>query len=244
MKSILSVSALIAAAAAQSYTNPGSQTYGSLLTPNQDSPVTTGQTTTITWSNNAAPGSTVSLVLCNGPGANCVLQQNAIASGIPADANSYSWSVPCSLPEGVATTSTGYGMLIIVDKTGEFQYSTQFSVVKGASCGSSGSSSTTTSASVTSSVSGRPISSSTSSGWYTWTSSNSSTPAYTASSTKYTTPASLTTSAVVTSKAPVTSAAATATNQPSTYTGAAATQAAFMNAAGLLGAAGLALLAF
>ena len=121
MKSILSVTGLVAAASA--FTQPVQPpTYGSLLTPDVNNPVTTGQTFTVTWSpKQPADGQTISLVLCNGPGANCVLQNTAIVEGVPASAGKYSWNVPCSLPEGVQSTATGYGMLIIVDGTGEFQ---------------------------------------------------------------------------------------------------------------------------
>lgn len=120
MKSILSAAGLIAAAAA--FTQPTSQTYGALLTPDLTTPVTTGQTYDITWSpKQPADGVTVSLVLCNGPGSNCVLQGSAIIEGVPASAGKYSWNVPCNLPAGTQNTASGYGMLIIVDGTGEFQ---------------------------------------------------------------------------------------------------------------------------
>lgn len=120
MNYILSTASLIAIASA--FTQPGAQTYGALLTPDLTSPVTTGQTYDVTWTpNQPADGVTVSLVLCNGPGSNCVLQSSAIAEGIPAASGKYSWSVPCSLPEGTENTASGYGMLIIVDGTGEFQ---------------------------------------------------------------------------------------------------------------------------
>ena len=119
MKSIISAAGLIAAASA--FTQPVQPpTFGSLYTPDVTTPVTTGQAYTITW----APGSasqTVSLVLCNGPSSNCVLQSSAIVEGVSASAGSYSWNVPCSLPEGTQNTASGYGMLIIVDGTGEFQ---------------------------------------------------------------------------------------------------------------------------
>lgn len=121
MKSFVAAAGLFAVA--QAYTQPVQPpTYGSLLTPDVNNPVTTGQDYTITWSpKQPADGVTVSLVLCNGPSSNCVLQPNAIVEKIPAAQGSYKWSVPCSLPSGVQATATGYGMLIIVDGTGEFQ---------------------------------------------------------------------------------------------------------------------------
>jgi hypothetical protein len=69
---------------------------------------------------------------------NCQTASNAIVEGVPASAKSYEWAVPCDLPIGEASTETGYGMLIIVDGTGEFQYSTQFSVLAGECSGSTG----------------------------------------------------------------------------------------------------------
>lgn len=77
----------------------------------------------MTWDPEDHPtdGVTVSLVLCTGPSSNCVPADTAIASGIPAAQKSYDWKVPCDLAPGQQNTATGYGMLIIVDGTGEFQ---------------------------------------------------------------------------------------------------------------------------
>jgi hypothetical protein len=77
----------------------------------------------VTWDPASHPtdGVTVSLVLCHGPGSNCVLADSAIAEGIPAAQKSFDWKVPCDLAPGTQSTATGYGMLIIVDGTGEFQ---------------------------------------------------------------------------------------------------------------------------
>ncbi|EXJ76747.1 uncharacterized protein A1O5_01255 [Cladophialophora psammophila CBS 110553] len=145
---------------AQAYTAPGAQTWGPLLTPDLSNPVTQGEDFTVTWDpeNHPTDGVTVSLVLCQGPSTNCVPQDTAIASGIPAAQKSFDWKVPCDLAPGTKNTDTGYGMLIIVDGTGEFQYSTQFSCLKSDSCSSSGSSSAAlSSVSGTSTVSGGSI---------------------------------------------------------------------------------------
>ncbi|KIW90738.1 uncharacterized protein Z519_08521 [Cladophialophora bantiana CBS 173.52] len=141
---------------AQAYTAPGEQTWGPLLTPDLSNPVTQGEDFTVTWDPEDHPtdGVTVSLVLCHGPSTNCVLQDTAIASGIPAAQKSFDWKVPCDLAPGTKNTDTGYGMLIIVDGTGEFQYSTQFSCLKSDSCSSSSSSSPVLSFSASTSVSG------------------------------------------------------------------------------------------
>lgn len=122
MKSFLAAAGVFAVASAQDFTKPGAQTYGALLSPDTTTPVTTGQQFTVKWTpNQPATGVTVSLVLCSGPSTNCVLQGSAIASGLDASAGQYTWNVPCSLPAVASTATTGNGMLIIVDGTGEFQ---------------------------------------------------------------------------------------------------------------------------
>ncbi|KAJ9604436.1 hypothetical protein H2200_011272 [Cladophialophora chaetospira] len=139
---------------ASAFTQPKDQTWGPLLTPDTSSSVTQGKDFTVTWDPESHPtdGVTVSLVLCHGPGSNCQLSDTAIAEGIPAAQKSFDWKVPCTLTPGVQSTSTGYGMLVIVDGTGEFQYSTQFSVLENDACSSSGSSSTTTASTPSGSV--------------------------------------------------------------------------------------------
>ncbi|KAK4934494.1 hypothetical protein LTR10_024256 [Elasticomyces elasticus] len=193
MRSFIAVSTLAAAGLAsfaQAYTAPGAQTWGPLLTPDTSDPVTQGQTALVTWDPESHPtdGVTVSLVLCHGPSTNCVDSPTAIASGIPAAQKSYSWNVPCDLAAGTQNTDTGYGMLIIVDGTGEFQFSTQFSVLANSSCsgGSGGSSSSSSSASASSSsasvvsstttapVSSSTVSTSSGSSWGSSTSRNHS----------------------------------------------------------------------
>jgi len=142
------------AAFAQAYTQPtGSPTWGPLLTPDLSDSVTQGKDFTVTWDpeTHSTDGVTVSLVLCTGPSTNCVPSTSAIASGLPAAQKSFDWKVPCDLAPGTQGTSTGYGMLIIVDQTGEYQYSTQFSVLANSACsGSTSSSSVTSSASASS----------------------------------------------------------------------------------------------
>ncbi|KIW33639.1 uncharacterized protein PV07_00474 [Cladophialophora immunda] len=140
---------------AQAYTAPGAQTWGPLLTPDTSHAVTQGKDFTVTWDPEDHPtdGVTVSLVLCHGPSTNCVPSDSAIASGIPAAQKSFDWQVPCDLAPGTENTDTGYGMLIIVDGTGEFQYSTQFSCLENKSCSSSGSSSSSSTPSLGISIS-------------------------------------------------------------------------------------------
>lgn len=123
--------------------------------------MTAGETFEVTWDpeSHKTDGVTVSLVLCHGPSTNCVPSDTAIVEGLPAAQKSYQWSVPSDLAPGKQATDTGYGMLIIVDGTGEFQYSTQFSVLagKGASSGSSSSASGKPTSTVTASSSGGSI---------------------------------------------------------------------------------------
>lgn len=117
-----------------------SPTWGALLTPDLTHPITRGEDFVITWDPNyggterPVDNVTVSLVLCRGNSNTCAPDKDAIKEGIPAGDKQFTWSVPCDLPVGEQLTDTGYGMLIIVDGTGEFQYSTQFSVLAGDKC--------------------------------------------------------------------------------------------------------------
>ena len=157
------------AALAQAFTQPTTASWGPLLTPDLSSPVTQGETFDVTWDPESHPtdGVTVSLVLCHGPSTNCQTAPSAIVEGVPASLKSYSWSVPCDLAAGTQSTDTGYGMLIIVDGTGEFQCkhfpeplepnvtntladSTQFSVLSSPKCSSSSTASTSASSNTTS----------------------------------------------------------------------------------------------
>ncbi|KAG9781338.1 hypothetical protein ABEF93_005729 [Exophiala dermatitidis] len=144
---LVALSAAGLATFAQAYTKPTTNSWGPLLTPDLSQSVTQGKEFKVTWDPESHPteGVTVSLVLCHGPSSNCVPQDTAIASGIPAAQKSFDWSVPCSLAPGTQNTDTGYGMLIIVDGTGEFQYSTQFSCLENKACASSSSTSSSNS---------------------------------------------------------------------------------------------------
>jgi len=128
LRSVVVLSGL--ASLAQAFTLPTTASWGPLLTPDVSSPVTQGQSYTVTWDPESHPtdGVTVSLVLCKGPSTNCVTASNAIVEGVPAAQKSYSWSVPCDLSAGTMNTDSGYGMLIIVDGTGEFQCEHDLSV--------------------------------------------------------------------------------------------------------------------
>lgn len=134
------------AALANAYTKPqDTPTWGALLLPNVDTPVTRGKPFDITWdpkygdpNRPIIDGQTVSLVLCRGDSKSCNPDATAIVEGVPVRGTNgdfkWTWNVPCDLRAGVKDTATGTGMLIIVDQTGEFQYSTQFSVEQGDTC--------------------------------------------------------------------------------------------------------------
>jgi hypothetical protein len=123
-----------------------------VLTPNNNGgaePVI-GGSYTITWDGTGL-GKVVDLALCQGPSAACNIVSD-IALGIP-NSNSYSWSVPCSL--SATASNAGFGVLLIDDATGQYQYSTQFGFLADSSGVCSGSS--TGSASATGSApSGSP----------------------------------------------------------------------------------------
>lgn len=125
---ILSTLGLVSA-----YTQPQAEPkWGPLRLPDTTHPVTKGAPFVVTWDPTGfkTEGVTVSLVLCRGNSNTCKRDEKALVEKIPAAQKTWTWNVPCTLTPGVHNTDTGYGMLVIVDGTGEFQYSTQFSVLK------------------------------------------------------------------------------------------------------------------
>ncbi|KAK4619618.1 Ecp44 [Fulvia fulva] len=113
------------------YTQPKQPpSWGALTRPDTTHPVTKGVPFRVTW-DYKAPAKTVSLVICRGPPTNCKPDPQPIKGGsrVPASQGYVDWTPACHLPPGKAGTQSGYGMLVIVDETGEFQYSTQFSVL-------------------------------------------------------------------------------------------------------------------
>lgn len=97
---------------------------------------------TIQWTPTTTKN-TVSLLFLKGPSTNVVFQY-AIAEGI-APSGSYSWTPSADLE--ATTTPTGYGIMIVDDVTGEYQYSTQFGISK-SGCVSSSSAVVSSSSSV------------------------------------------------------------------------------------------------
>ncbi|KAF7512668.1 hypothetical protein GJ744_000929 [Endocarpon pusillum] len=134
-----------------------------------------GQTYTITWSPNN--GDRVTLLLLRGPSTN-VVPILTIAENIP-NTGSYIWaSVPSTLQPDV----TGYGIQLIVEGTGAYQYSPQCGVKNDGYTGAS----TTTSSSIVTIVSASTSTSASSSSSASL-SSKSSSGAVTASLTSSTT---------------------------------------------------------
>ncbi|MCJ1272899.1 hypothetical protein MMC21_000688 [Puttea exsequens] len=87
--------------------------------------VPAGQPYDITWDKSDGNSiASVSIVLCQGPSTNCV-DIACIANSV-SNTGSYSWNVPSDLT--VSANNEGYGLKIIDDKSGQFQYSTQFGV--------------------------------------------------------------------------------------------------------------------
>jgi hypothetical protein len=71
------------------------------------------------------------LVLLQGPAEN-VIQTATLATGIP-NSGTFIWTPSGSLP---ANSTVKYGLQLIDDVTGQFQYSTQFGLSKGPECAS------------------------------------------------------------------------------------------------------------
>jgi hypothetical protein len=112
------------AAFAAAYTAPkmtGTGPDGNAITsPGLAEEVPAGKPYTIIW-DPSTPGP-VTLVFLKGPSANAV-PQYAIAEHI-ANTGSYEWTPSTSLAPG----TTGYGILLVDDVTGAYQYSTQFGI--------------------------------------------------------------------------------------------------------------------
>jgi hypothetical protein len=81
---------------------------------------------TISWQ--PTTSNSVSLILLRGPSTN-VVPLSTIVTGI-VNSGSFVWSPSSSLE----ADTTHYGLQLIDDVTGQFQYSTQFGISKGAEC--------------------------------------------------------------------------------------------------------------
>ncbi|RAK99074.1 GPI anchored serine-threonine rich protein [Aspergillus ibericus CBS 121593] len=115
------VSAL--AALATAYTTPDyseDPSGNAIYTPSLDELVTAGSPFEITWD----PTTTgqVSLVLLRGPSTNCVPIQTIVED--IDNTGKYSWTPSTSLEPDTSR----YGILLVVEGTGQYQYSTQFGI--------------------------------------------------------------------------------------------------------------------
>ncbi|CAG8049441.1 unnamed protein product [Penicillium nalgiovense] len=129
-------SALVAVAAA--YTAPDysqNPSGNAIVSPGLDEIVPEGKTYTIKWT----PTTTgpISLVLLRGPSTN-VVPLKTLAESIP-NSGEFKWTPGSDLE----ADTTHYGLLLVVEGTGQYQYSTQFGISAAAGSGSSSSSSST-----------------------------------------------------------------------------------------------------
>ncbi|KAJ6119445.1 GPI anchored serine-threonine rich protein [Penicillium sp. IBT 18751x] len=140
-------SALMAFAAAYTKPDYNKPPQGNpIYTPSLQEQVPKGVPFAITW--DPTLGSKVSLVLLRGPSSN-VVPLETIVENID-NTGSYTWTPPANLD----VDTTHYGLLLVVEGTGAYQWSTQFGISAGADTSSSSSSSvaaatTTTAAAVT-----------------------------------------------------------------------------------------------
>ncbi|KAJ5122024.1 hypothetical protein N7526_008961 [Penicillium atrosanguineum] len=125
-------SALMAFAAAYTQPDYNKAPQGNpIYTPSLQEQVPKGAPFQITWDNNL--GSKVSLVLLRGPSTN-VVPLETIVENID-NTGSYTWTPSASLE----VDTTHYGILLVVEGTGAYQWSTQFGISAGAVVSSSSS---------------------------------------------------------------------------------------------------------
>lgn len=126
------------AAFAAAYTQPDyskSPEGNAILSPGLGEQVPEGKAYEIKWE--PTVGKTVSLVLLRGPSEN-VKPKETIVESIP-NSGSYKWTPGSNL----TPDTTHYGLLLVVEGTGQYQWSTQFGISKGSGSGSGSSPSAT-----------------------------------------------------------------------------------------------------
>ncbi|KAF1955005.1 hypothetical protein CC80DRAFT_493376 [Byssothecium circinans] len=119
----ISAAALFAGLAAAYHTPVGEPT-GNPITRPLNEIVPACKPFSIEWT--PTTSNKVSLVLLKGP-SNNVVPLNAIVEGI-ANSGKFTWTPDAALE--ATTTPTGYGLQIIDDVNGQYQYSTQFGISK------------------------------------------------------------------------------------------------------------------
>lgn len=118
---ILSVVLSTVAGIASAWTQPVGDPIGNPISkPGFHEKVPVGKPYQITWEPTLHPEATVTLLLVKGP-SNNVIPQYAIAEKVP-NSGKYVWTPDATLPD----STEGYGIQLIVDTTGQYQWSTQF----------------------------------------------------------------------------------------------------------------------
>jgi len=103
----------------------GDEPEGNPITRPLNEAVVAGEPFTIMWTPSDTTH-TVSLLLLKGSSKNVIPVGEPIAISIP-NSGSYSWIPPSEFGPGLSET-TGYGIQLIDDVTGKYQYSTQFGI--------------------------------------------------------------------------------------------------------------------
>jgi hypothetical protein len=116
------VFAAIAGLAAAYHAPVGDSPVGNPISNPLNSVVPAGKPLTITW--DPTTPNKVSLILLKGPSNNAVYYET-IVEGI-ANTGSYTWTPETTLPGTVG--NKGYGIQLIDDVNGQYQYSTQFGI--------------------------------------------------------------------------------------------------------------------
>ncbi|KAK6518105.1 hypothetical protein TWF506_005266 [Arthrobotrys conoides] len=98
------------------------ETSNPIKTPGSTSIVPVGKPFAITWIPTESSSQTVSILLLRGPSTN-ILPLYPIVEKIP-NTGSYTWTPKTDLEDD----TTHYGIQIIIDSNGQYQYSTQFGV--------------------------------------------------------------------------------------------------------------------
>lgn len=126
---ILAAGLAASAPLAAAYTKPvGDSPSGNAISqPGLNSIVPVGEGFTVTWEPTKDNCATVDLVLLKGPASDAV-PQYAIAENIKND-GTFAWTPKKDLaPSDAATPAMGYGIQLICDESGAYQYTTQFGI--------------------------------------------------------------------------------------------------------------------
>ncbi|KAF2119521.1 Ser-Thr-rich glycosyl-phosphatidyl-inositol-anchored membrane family-domain-containing protein [Lophiotrema nucula] len=116
------VLAAIAGLAAAYHVPVGDTPVGNPISNPLNSIAPAGEPLTITWT--PTTPNKVSLILLKGPSTNAVYYETIVES--IDNTGSYTWTPETKLPG--TTGNTGYGIQLIDDITGQYQYSTQFGI--------------------------------------------------------------------------------------------------------------------